>query len=287
MANADLTRRVKIFEADRLEERDINDTFAQRAESYYRKQPKLLSLLHDLYNAYLSLSDRYIHTLTRKNHKVEPSRPSIDVLDPEEMESDAESSLSYQRLPSTPNNGDQLLAELVMKTAEREFMIHELGIIEQKGQESSKKIRIQRSLLEVLEAERNILLNQNKSLGDKVGMLEEENRELALESNLIRSQANDLARCVLELKEEESVGRLLCTIDDLHDRVQWLEKTNMEYYELIMKGGQGDEVAPRGCFQVGRLKGKEVKKGKSEKWWWKAKNIKVEFKLAAYRSPFK
>ena len=74
------------------------DTFAERAESYYRKRPQLLTLLQDLYNSYVTLSDRYMHSNSKntpasKRHVFQASVSTNDA----ESESDVESSLSYQQ----------------------------------------------------------------------------------------------------------------------------------------------------------------------------------------------
>lgn len=291
---------MKILEVsnNNLKEHDSDDTFAQRAESYYQKQPKLLSLLNDLYNAYISLSDRYLHALTNSKNGSDKQQSSQDSM--EDIDSDIESCLSYQRLSSMAQNCfpvDDLVVEFVMKSAEYDLMLHELGIMEQCRGESSCKIGIQSSLLEVMEAERSFLLSQNKSLGHKLAVLEEENEELLLESNLIRNKATELARCVLEMKEEESVGRLLRTIEALQDRVHELEEMNMEYCKVIIGSG-GEEGLFGGCFQMEKWKkkwkvkvkvkvsrkGKKERKGKKRviasgdvggRWWRKVKNLGI------------
>ncbi|KAL2930311.1 Kinase-interacting family protein, partial [Bienertia sinuspersici] len=151
------------------------DTFGQRAECYYQQRPQLLSLLLDLYNAYLSLAERYCQCL-HKHHNCSDhhhqrtlsfetfSHPHQDNhIEDEECQSDAESSLSYQLLTRSSYRG---------------------------------------VLLEVLESERLILLNENAGLRYKVEALIDENKGLALESIFMRRKAGELASCVLKMRED-------------------------------------------------------------------------------------
>ncbi|KAL0335842.1 UNVERIFIED_CONTAM: hypothetical protein Sradi_4796100 [Sesamum radiatum] len=88
------------------------DSFAARANSYYHERPQLLGLLHDLYNGYLSLADRYCQALAKNNQHQNRSysrccspipilkfdeTSQLDEGDTGEViDSDAESSLSFQ-----------------------------------------------------------------------------------------------------------------------------------------------------------------------------------------------
>ncbi|KAL1220670.1 Protein NETWORKED 1B [Cardamine amara subsp. amara] len=56
---------IKLIEADA-------DSFARRAEMYYKKRPELMKLVEELYRAYRALAERYDHTTVelRRAHKV-------------------------------------------------------------------------------------------------------------------------------------------------------------------------------------------------------------------------
>ncbi|XP_031406730.1 kinase-interacting family protein isoform X2 [Punica granatum] len=305
---ADLDERMKAIEAINSEEDSPEDTFAQRAESYYRKRPQLLSLLQDLYNAYLSLSDRYLRGLVkRKRNRVKqsPSQLSFGGLsdqDDGEIDSEAESTLSYQKPPSTPGSikmsVDMLIAELVMKNVEHDLLLHEVNMMECRRGESSRKMELQENLLEVLESERMILLSQNSALGYQVAALVEENRVLATESELMKTRAEELARCVWKIREEGCVGELSSKIDELQGRIFGLEEKNKEYFdEIVRKGMQFEwdtrhrERSPLGCFEFEKWKLKREraairksieykkagagKKKKVVKWWAKVKNMDI------------
>ena len=259
------------------EEGDPNDTFAQRAESYYQKRPQLLSLLQDLYNAYLTLADRYSQTQTQTpskqhyhHHSRQSSTPSqtLSLLlhsegsnEDEDYDyyydnggvSDVESSLSYQPQPQpqqqVPMHGrvlggdvEAMIAEVVMKNVECDLLMHEVSMAERRVGESARKTELQKSLLKVLESERMILLNENVRLGYKVGALMEENKGLVSESLFMRRKAGELARCVLKMREDHRVCLLSRKIEDLQGQIYGLEKRNKEYYEQLMKRDQQQQV---------------------------------------------
>lgn len=313
MCHPDLDERMKAIEIINSEEDGPGDSFAQRAESYYRKRPQLLSLLHDLYNGYLSLSDRYLHGLAKQCIKQSPFRVSSthEFSDHEDGEVDSEvvqSSLSYQKPPLKPGSyievsEDVLIAELVMKNVEHDLMLHEVDLMKHRKGESSRKIQLQQNLLEVLESERMTLQGQNAALGYQVAALVEENQELATESELMKNRAEELAKCVWKIREEGCVGELRSKIDELQGRVLGLEEKNREYYSEIIRremeikedrdGGGESESACSGCFEfhkwkllrregaVRRSKAMQDKKadpGKQRKastWWAKIKKMGI------------
>ncbi|XP_034673758.1 kinase-interacting family protein-like isoform X1 [Vitis riparia] len=300
----------------KVEGGDATDTFAQRAESYYQKRPQLLALLQDLYNAYLTLADRYSQTQTlakqyHHHHRRQSSNLSqIQALhldgqgdtnsyDEEDDDigavSDVESSLSYQPQPPPMHaklDVEAMIAEIVMKNVECDILLHEVSTVERRFGESTRKIELQKSLLEVLESERMILLNENVRLGYKVSALIEENKGLASESLFMKRKAGELARCVLKMREDHRVCMLSRKIEDLQGQIYGLEKRNKEYYGQLMKRDQEVEQLFKSknkkkklglevCFQVHKLKmvenadvnvkGKDG--GKVFKWWERVKNL--------------
>ncbi|XP_019431394.1 PREDICTED: kinase-interacting family protein-like isoform X1 [Lupinus angustifolius] len=283
---SDLEERMKMLAMNNnntMEDEEFGDTFAERAESYYQKRPQLLSLLQDLYNGYITLSDRYMQTLTKhKNHQHQHhyhSRHSSQVStldggfsDQEEtsgvishIDSDIESSISYQQLSMTMRpmvvtrnalldvEVDAIVAELVIKNVEYDVLMHEVGFMERKCCESSRKSELQKSLLEVLESERLVLLNENASLSYRVITLVEENKELASESVFIKRKAGELAKYVMKMREDHRVYMLHKKIEDLQAQIHGLEKRNNDYYEKILRRDDS--------LEDGRCKGKNGSDG--------------------------
>ncbi|CAL0332617.1 unnamed protein product [Lupinus luteus] len=267
---SDLEERMKMLTMNNSnntrEDEEFGDTFAERAESYYQKRPQLLSLLQDLYNGYVTLSDRYMQTLAKhknqNHHHNYHSRHSSQVStldggfsDQEEtshIDSDIESSISYQQPSMTMRpmvvtrnalldvDVDAIVAELVIKNVEYDVLMHEVGVMERKCCESSRKSELQKSLLEVLESERLVLLNENASLCYRVNTLGEENKELASESVFIKRRAGELAKCVMKMREDHRVYLLHKKIEDLQAQIHGLEKRNKEYYEKLL--GRDDSL---------------------------------------------
>lgn len=287
------------------------DTFAQRAESYYRKRPQLLSLLQDLYNAFLTLSDRYLQGLAKqnRNHCTKQTASQVSMhefsdLEDGEVDSEVQSTLSYQKPPPSLGsdinaNADMLIAELVMKNVEHDLLIHEVSLMVRRSGESSRKIELQENLLDVLESERMTLLGQNAALAYQVSALVEENQVLATESELMKSRAEELAKCVWKIREEGCVGELRSKIDDLQDRIIVLEEKNKEYYnEIVRREMQFKEInrgsresGLLGCFKFDMWKLKrdraarrksmeeaekvDAGKQKASSWWAKAKKTDI------------
>ncbi|KAK9117908.1 hypothetical protein Scep_016001 [Stephania cephalantha] len=308
-----------------LHEEDDSDSFAERAENYYRKRPQLLNLLQDLYNGYLSLADRYCQTVIKQYRAASSSSSqSISALnfdvddhgwthfDSQQNDSDAESSLSYQA-PTTSLtqqqqqqhelqeqnalDSDALVAQLVIKTVEYEFVAHELATLERCNSESSRKMDLQKSLLEVLESERLVLLGENARLGYSVNALTDENKGLTREVMLMKRKAGDLARCVLKMRADHRVCLLVRRIEDLQCQVYGLEKKNREYSEQLMEkkteesecmeknhASDGAAVTEKSKMGSNRwvkaetiFSKKASKTDSNKKWWGKVKKMDLFF----------
>ncbi|KAK4719590.1 hypothetical protein R3W88_017928 [Solanum pinnatisectum] len=250
---------------------DGADSFTERADAYYQKRPQLLALLQELYDNYLSLADRYCQALA-KNHHRRNSFPissfhfdhdNDDQFDKEEnngseiIDSDAESSLSYQPpFPSTQVKfePDMIIADLVIRSVDCEIILHELSQVDKLCNESSRKIELQESLLELLESERLILLNENARYGYKVASLMEENKGLSSESLFMKRKVAELARCMLNRREDHRVCVLSRKVEDLQGQIYGLERRNNECYEQLLKHEEEkrskSKMGLKGCFKV-------------------------------------
>ena len=89
---------------------DDGDSFAKRAEMYYRKRPELISFVEESFRAYRALADRYdymskeLQSANRTIASVFPDRVQyqMDEDDEEEIDQEAPSSSS-----NDPNNSTQ------------------------------------------------------------------------------------------------------------------------------------------------------------------------------------
>lgn len=293
------------------------DTFAERAEWYYQKRPQLLALLQELYNGYTTLLDRCNRMQGKGNLSSHSSSMLVidqDTLLDQEAEWDAESSLSYQQSPPVGIksgtffvNGDDLVADLVMKNVEKDILLDLERETEQQCHESWRKIELLKKLLEVLESERMVLLNENRRLDFKVQALTAENKGLSCKVTFLKRKAGELARCVLKMREDRRVYMLTRKIEGLQEHIYVLESRNKEYHQqLVMKADQPEkeeksmkkenvgasgylQMALLGCFQVEKLESNESNEAESysntdvktcrakrvQKWWARMKNMDV------------
>ena len=104
VAMVECEERIKTFlKLEQEQEDDMDDggdTFAERAEWFFKKRPQLLALLHDLYNGYIALLDRCTKMEGKhKRHSSLISSSTATTIYPDEEivdTWDVESSLSYQ-----------------------------------------------------------------------------------------------------------------------------------------------------------------------------------------------
>ncbi|KAM0950097.1 putative protein Networked (NET), actin-binding (NAB) [Dioscorea sansibarensis] len=217
---------------------DNSDSFADRAEFYYEKRPQLVSLLHDLHHRYLQLADRYSQSL-RRTHSPSPSISPPD----SPTSSAAESALSFQPNNLNPNPNlnpieadlDFLIAELVITGVEREILVNEINESDRYRMEADRRMELQRSLVEVLESEREVLAGENARLGFRAAAAEAEARGLAAEVGWMRRRAGELARAVVKLREDHRVCLLSRRIEGLQAQIYALERRNGECYEAMKK----------------------------------------------------
>ncbi|GAV79754.1 KIP1 domain-containing protein [Cephalotus follicularis] len=210
----DLDERLKMLLICISEGDNAGDTFAERAEWYYQKRPRLFALLKDLYNGYTTLLDRH------RDHDCNHQKEDED--------------------GDTRRQFDEIVAEMVTKKVENDILVDQLGDVEQQCGESWRKIALMKKLLELSESERIILVNDNIKLGYQVGSLLEENKGLASEAMFMKRKAAELARCVLRMRADHRVFLLSQKVEYLQGQIYGLEKRNKEYYndQLLMKGDQ-------------------------------------------------
>ncbi|XP_077220939.1 kinase-interacting family protein-like [Tasmannia lanceolata] len=290
---ADIDQKMQDLAVNHPEE-DESDSFAQRAENYYRKRPQLLNLLQELYNHYLSLVDRYslkTQSLIPSFHSdlEDDSATDCTIIILPYSDSDSDSSLSYQTPHSIPlkqmqTSNEAIVTELVVKTVDKEILLLELEIQGRLESESTRMIELQKSLLEVLESERMVLLSENARLRFQVAVLVEENKGLASEGVFMKRKANELARYVMKMSEDHRFCVMSCKIGDLEGKIYGLEKRNKEYYaEMVRREEEKREIVKETWLVVeklkaenGRLKEEAVRAREGlgiSKWWDRVKKL--------------
>ncbi|XP_039146348.1 kinase-interacting family protein-like [Dioscorea cayenensis subsp. rotundata] len=276
--------------------KDESDSFADRAEFYYEKRPQLVSLLHDLHHRYLQLADRYSQSLLRRTHSPSPSISPPD----SPTSSAAESALSFQPNNLNPNQNpnpnlnpieadlDFLIAELVITGVEREILVNEINESDRYRMEADRRMELQRSLVEVLESEREVLAGENARVGFRAAAAEAEARGLAAEVGWMRRRAGELARAVVKLREDHRVCLLSRRIEGLQAQIYALERRNGECYEAMKKREveKGEEKEEMERLKEENRRLKEEAKGRRRRvkgagwekvWRWWAQARKVEW----------
>ncbi|XP_050215899.1 kinase-interacting family protein [Mercurialis annua] len=108
-------------------EEEMGDTFAERAEWFFKKRPQLLELVGDLYNGYTSLQDRC----------------------------------------NTPSRHSEIVAHLVLKNVEEEVMKHEVSEMSRKIELLKKLLEVLECERLLVLNENSRLFRQNEELGSE------------------------------------------------------------------------------------------------------------------------
>ncbi|CAF1797215.1 hypothetical protein Bca4012_028300 [Brassica carinata] len=110
------------------------DSFAQRAETYYKKRPELIAFVHDFYRAHRSLAHRFHHLKSSPiDHSLSEllDDPHSEIEDPDEDDVEAASStskkLEQERLKLIQEN-DALKRQLLEKDEEKREVIRQLSL---------------------------------------------------------------------------------------------------------------------------------------------------------------
>ncbi|KAJ4892557.1 Protein NETWORKED 3C [Raphanus sativus] len=131
------------------------DSFGQRAETYYKKRPELISFVHDFYRAHRSLAHRFHHLKSSSSsfsidHSLSDD-PHSEIEDPDEEDEDDQdqgnasstSKLEQERLKLIQES-EALRRQLLEKDEEKREVIRQLSLAVEtlKDENSSLKRRL-------------------------------------------------------------------------------------------------------------------------------------------------
>ena len=134
------------------------------------------------------------------------------------------------------------------KSVEVEVASEEAATWERRFNESARKAELQRSLLEVLESERVVLLNENARLEYHAASLAQENGGLAAEAHFVRCRAAELARrAAARAREDRRVRQLSVRIEDLQGQIHGLEKRNREQQQIGFQSCSSSSFSSSSC----------------------------------------
>lgn len=178
---------MQVMRVSAFDESQTGEAFSQR--------PLLLSLCQDLFDGYVTLSDRFNHSKPQNTKSISHDNDS---------DTDISSEVSFQQMQVTTQHSDidELVSKLVTANLEKDIAQHELHRREEKFQQASKTIKLLKKLVMLLDMEKEVAVEETANLGYKLASLLEENRELATEALFMKNEAVRLARCVLKMKDE-------------------------------------------------------------------------------------
>lgn len=257
------------------------DSFAQRAEMYYKKRPELISMVENFYRAHRSLAERYdqlrlhpaAHARSPLRHSFPPPKGDFDnalssikcfdsftevsynsedseIHDPED--GDAQVDLDEPGTESSFQVGasyDELMKlneELDRLKEENEFQRH---LIEQKAKENEELMK-QTSDITKLKDEIETLKSQNLNMKEQLKQKEVENIEVKRQfqeaiyaSIKLRDEMEAEKRCLKDALAEKDEGKRE-VIRQLSSAMEMLREENRLLKNLIMKDAPKKQTSP-------------------------------------------
>ncbi|KAF0889345.1 hypothetical protein E2562_023648 [Oryza meyeriana var. granulata] len=225
-----IKRMIKIIDEDA-------DSFARRAEMYYRRRPELMSLLEELYRAYRALAERHDHAageLRRAQRKMAEAFPDEFQLDLDDdlpaetssTETDADSRDMTPFFLSFINSGDS--RKRAKDDQDHEKLQKEISSLSQENQELKKKIS---SVLEKSERADSEVVCLKEALAQQEAEKEAAYSQCQQSSDrlqILKSEIQQTQEEFKRLKEEMQNG--LQNLSTAEERCLLLERTNQNLH---------------------------------------------------------
>uniref|UniRef100_A0ACD5X2D8 Uncharacterized protein n=2 Tax=Avena sativa TaxID=4498 RepID=A0ACD5X2D8_AVESA len=261
---------IKIIEEDA-------ESFAKRAEMYYRRRPELMTLLEELYRAYRALAERYDHAagdLRQAHRKIAEAFPDQVMLDLDDdlptdtasIETDVDNAdmahrfLSFINASEMCGKGDQDYEKLQKELASLSQENHDLkkrisAVLEQSNNAESEVLCLKEALAQQ-EAEKEAAVQQSQqstarleNLRSEILHTQEQFNRLReeMQTRLLPSTTADTRFIVLERANQdlhmelENLKLLLKQKhDELNEKQAELEKLNISIEEEHLKCMQAE-----------------------------------------------
>uniref|UniRef100_A0A453LRB2 NAB domain-containing protein n=1 Tax=Aegilops tauschii subsp. strangulata TaxID=200361 RepID=A0A453LRB2_AEGTS len=267
---------IKIIEEDA-------ESFAKKAEMYYRRRPELMALLEELYRAYRALAERYDHAagdLRQAHRKIAEAFPDQVLMDPDDdlpaesatTETDQDNAEMARYFLSFMNAGDpkmhgkddqdyeKLQNELASLTQENQDLKKRItSVLEQSNCAESEVLCLKEALAQqeadketaVLQCQQSSARLQN--LRSEILHTQEQFNRLKeeMQTGLLPSSAADDERFLvlerdnqnLQLEVERLKHLLKQKHDELNEKQDELEKLNISTEEEHLKCMQAEMVS--------------------------------------------
>nr|GEX86782.1 protein NETWORKED 1A [Tanacetum cinerariifolium] len=206
------------------------DSFARRAEMYYKKRPELMKLVEEFYRAYRALSERYDHATSELRIAQKTLQAAFPNQEPCTLTEDSSSSID----PAFASQLNQLLLEgNLQNTNDKDELPNENMLAECEVE------NLKRAVADLL-AEKESLFAQYQSSLENLSNAEQELNHAQESSKLYSEKASEAEEEVLMLKEtlcilqaEKESGltkqmEYLETISDLEEKIRGMEKRAFE-----------------------------------------------------------
>ncbi|KAL3849891.1 hypothetical protein ACJIZ3_011773 [Penstemon smallii] len=194
---------VKVKSMIKLLEEDA-DSFARRAEMYYKKRPELMKLVEEFYRAYRALAERYDHATGVIRHAHHTMAEAFPNQDPSFVDDS----------PRTPPNGefmeesDSAIRRKAMRQLNESFGLVDRvrkGLTfddeEEKNETNHSEILSLKEAIAKLEAEKEAGLSQYQQSLDKLSHLESEISRIQEDFRVLNDHATKAENEVVVLKE--------------------------------------------------------------------------------------
>ncbi|KAL7081130.1 hypothetical protein ACP275_14G020100 [Erythranthe tilingii] len=205
---------IKLIEADA-------DSFARRAEMYYKKRPELMKFVEEFYRAYRALAERYNHAtgeLRQAHRTISEAFPEV----PFELGDDSPSktepvTLEVKRRVHALFDADELLQDSDAGSKKRGLKqlhemlrdkeaLHQSSIFSDQRKNGSNEVEgLKKALLDI-EAEKEDVLLQYQQCLVKLCKIEGEINEAQEKSGRAEIEAQALKEALIQLEAEKNAG---------------------------------------------------------------------------------
>uniref|UniRef100_A0ACD5YL87 Uncharacterized protein n=1 Tax=Avena sativa TaxID=4498 RepID=A0ACD5YL87_AVESA len=264
------------------------DSFARRAEMYYKRRPELMSLLEELYRAYRALAERYDHAAgeLRQAHKkmaeVFPDEYLLDLDDDLPSETASSEADSDNRGDMTPffrsfiGTGDskkrskddqdheKLQKEISSLSQENQDLKKKISSVLEKSESAESEVICLKKALAQQGLEREAAVSDHEKLQKEISSFSQENQDLKKKISSVLEKSESAESEVLCLKKalaqqeserEAAVSQCHQSSDRLHNLKSEISHTQEEFKRLkeeMQNGLQNLSTAEEQCLLLDR-----------------------------------
>ncbi|XP_076913469.1 protein NETWORKED 1A-like [Bidens hawaiensis] len=244
------------------------DSFARRAEMYYKKRPELMKLVEEFYRAYRALAERYDYATGELRHAQKTLQAAFPDQEPFILPEDSSSTdlndqktesfnfklLLESKLKNTREKDEceikklkKAVADLIVEKdelfvkyqsslqnlsnvdEELKNAVEKSRILEEKASESEKEVHMLKETLRLLQAEKESGLNKQMEYLETISDLEEKISGMDTRAVESEAESRDLIQKLARLESENDAG--LLRYGKCLEKISGLEKKIIETEE--------------------------------------------------------